>query len=308
MPSIASTIGADVRRGLRAKYADTRRNLRVPATRAGKIVAGVDPAIFWHLARLALDCWLMSYLVRIAHLPVALAAVLIFSGSVVPDCAAAADGSKGAECAALRDPVARLACFDAAFPAPHTSSPATAAVAVAADEPESQARKSSLSSTQSAELEAKPAEPALAATTAAVAADEPGSEARKSSLASTQSAEPEARSAEPAPAATTAAVAADERLSEAEKFGLSGRQRAELEAKSGQPALTAITAAVKTVRRQPPGYLLIGLDNDQVWRQTEIDPLVRLRPGDQVTIRQASLGSYLLVTPGLYSTRVRRLQ
>lgn len=308
MPSIASTIGADEHRGLRAKYADTGRNLRVPATRAGKIVADVDPAIFWQLARLALDCCLMSHPVRIAHLPFAVAAVFIAFGSVVADLAAAADESKGAQCAALRDPVARLACFDAAFPAPRTSSPATAAAAVAADEPESEARQSSLSSTQNAALEAKSAEPALAATTVAVAADEPVSEARKSGLSGGQGAELEAISAEPALAATTTAVAADEPLSEAEKFGLSSRQRAELEAKSGEPPLAAMTAAVKTVRRLPPGYLLIGLDNDQVWRQTEIDPLVRLRPGDQVTIRQASLGSYLLVTPGLYSTRVRRLQ
>ncbi len=250
----------------------------------------------------------MSHLVRIAHLPFAFAAVLIAFGSVVTDRAAAADESKGAQCAALADPVARLACFDAAFPAPHTSSPEPAAAAVATSEPVSEAQKSSLSSTQSAEPEAGSAAPALAATTAAVAADEPESDARISGLSSTQSAELEATAAEPALAATTAAVAADEPLSEAEKFGLSSRQRAELEAKSGQPPLAAMTAAVKTVRRLPSGYLLIGLDNDQVWRQMEIDSLVRLRPGDRVTIREASLGSYLLVTPGLYSTRVRRLQ
>jgi hypothetical protein len=155
---------------------------------------------------------------------------------MVPGLACAADQSKGAECAALDDPAARLACFDAAFPRASRTSPpeATAAAAVAA------------------------------------ATDEPPSEARK--------------------------------------FGLSTQQRKAIEPKPAQPELTATTAAVKTARRLPSGYLLIGLDNDQVWQQTEIDSHVWLRPGDRVTIRRASLGSYLLDTPAHYSTRVRRLQ
>jgi len=166
-------------------------------------------------------------------LPFVLAALCISVGSVVPNWTAAADQSKGAECAALDDPAARLACFDAAFPrAPRTSSPKPAA----------------------------------------------------------------------------AAVATDQAASEARKFGLSSRQRAALEAKPAEPALAATTAAVKTVRRLPSGYLLIGLDNDQVWQQTELDSQIRLQPGDQVTIRRASMGSHLLDTPAHYSTRVRRIQ
>jgi len=197
----------------------------------------------------------MSRLVPVAHLPFVLAAVYISFGSVVADRAAAADQSKGAECAALDDPAARLACFDAAFPrAPRTSSAKPAAAAIAADEP-------------------------VAAT--AVAADEP---------------------------VAAAAVAADEPVSEAQKFGLSSKQRAALEPKPAEPALAATTAAVKTVRRLPSGYLLIGLDNDQVWQQTELDSQIRLQPGDQVTIRRASMGSHLLDTPAHYSTRVRRIQ
>ena len=205
----------------------------------------------------------MSRLVPIAHFPFALAAVFIFFGSVVPDRAAAADQSKGAECAPLDDPAARLACFDAAFPWPaRTSPPKPAAAAVAPDEP-------------------SPPKPAAAT----VAPDEPSP---------------------PKPAA--AAVAPNEPVSEAQKFGLSTKQRAALEAKPAEPAPTETTAAVRTVRRLPSGYLLIGLDNDQVWQQSELDSLIRLQPGDQVTIRQASLGSHLLVTPAKYSTRVRRIQ
>jgi hypothetical protein len=111
------------------------------------------------------------------------------------------------------------------------------------------------------------------------------------------------------PAALTAApVPAEKPVSEAEKFGLSTQQRAALEANPAELAPAATTAAVKTVSRLPSGYLLIGLDNDQVWQQTELDSQIRLQPGDRVTIRRASLGSHLLVTPAKYSTRVRRIQ
>jgi len=186
----------------------------------------------------------MSRLLPVAHLPFVLAAVFISLGSVVPDTTDAADKSKGAECAAIDDPAARLACFDAAFPrARHSSSPKPAAAPAAAEEP---------------------------AAAAPMAANKPASETRE--------------------------------------FGLSDKQRAALEAKPAEPVLAATTAAVKTARRLPSGYWLIGLDNGQVWQQTELDANVWLEPGDMVTIRRASLGSFLLDTPAKYSTRVRRLQ
>jgi hypothetical protein len=176
---------------------------------------------------------MMRHLIPLAHLPVALAAIFISLASMAPGQASAADQSKGAECAALDDPAARLACFDAAFPrAPRSGPPKPVAAAVAADEP----------------------------------------------------------------------------VSEAGKFGLSVKQRKAIEPKPAQPEMVATTAAVKNVRRLPSGYLLIDLDNDQVWQQTEVDSHIWLRPGDRVTIRRASLGSYLLDTPTNYSTRVRRLQ
>ena len=187
----------------------------------------------------------MKNVVPVAHLPVSIAAIFIAIGLVIPDRAATSDKAKGAQCAAIDDPVARLACFDAAFPRPpHTTAPTAAA------------------------------------TSAATAA--------------------------PKPAA--AAVVADKPVAEAKEFGLSSKQRASVEAKPAEPAVEVTTAGVKTVRKLPSGYLLIGLDNDQVWQQTEIDSLVLVRPGDRVQIRQASMGSFLLVTPSHYSTRVRRLQ
>ena len=217
---------------------------------------------------------MMSRPTSVAHRPFVLAGVFISLGSVIADRTTAADQSKGADCAPIDDPVARLACFDAAFPwPPRTSPPRPAAAAAAADVPVSEART------------AAPAAPDVpeAQTTTAAAANEPGS-------------------------LTTAPVAADKPVSEAQKFGLSTEQRAALEAKPAEPAPTATTAAVKTVRKLPSGYMLIGLDNDQVWQQAELDPLIRLQPGDRVTIRKGSLGSYLLVTPAHYSTRVRRIE
>jgi hypothetical protein len=116
------------------------------------------------------------------------------------------------------------------------------------------------------------------------------------------------RASPPGPAVAPAAAAAtDEPPSEARKFGLSTQQRKAIEPKPAQPEMVATSAAVKSVRRLHPGYLLIELDNDQLWQQTEIDSRVWLRPGDRVTIRRAALGSYLLDTPAHFSTRVRRL-
>jgi hypothetical protein len=114
--------------------------------------------------------------------------------------------------------------------------------------------------------------------------------------------------APPALQGATDAVAATATASKVDKFGLSNEQLAAREAKPSETPLAATTTLVKTVRRLPSGYLLISLDNDQIWQQTEIDNQVWLRPDDRVTIRRASLGSYLLVTPAQYSTRVRRIK
>jgi hypothetical protein len=111
-----------------------------------------------------------------------------------------------------------------------------------------------------------------------------------------------------APNPAKVAVATDAPAAEARNFGLSAAQIDAMDSKPAQAPVTATTAAVRTVRKLPSGYLLIGLDNDQVWQQTEIDSHVWLQPGDRVTIRRATLGSYLLDTPAHYSTRVRRLQ
>jgi len=200
----------------------------------------------------------MSRAIVPTHLAVVLAAGFLLLAARAPAWAASAAQRKGEACAAIDDPTARLACFDAAFPrgsraaAPRAPAPVTAATPPTAT---------------------VPAAPAAAAPTASAARPQPRP------------------------------------LTEAQKFGLSAQQREALERKPDTPPpVKSTTAIVKSVRKLPSGYLRIELDNDQVWQQIETDPNVWLEPGEQVTIRRASLGSYLLDTPRRYSTRVQRVQ
>ena len=74
---------------------------------------------------------------------------------------------------------------------------------------------------------------------------------------------------------------------------------------AGQP-LAEITATVTELLLPPYGKLVLALDNGQVWSQVDSSRL-DLRTGDEVRIRRASLGSYLLATTGSKKTiRVRR--
>jgi hypothetical protein len=50
----------------------------------------------------------------------------------------------------------------------------------------------------------------------------------------------------------------------------------------------------------------VVLDNGQTWTFTESSADAYLRPGDQVTIKRAALGSFLLVTPAKHSYHVHR--
>jgi hypothetical protein len=52
--------------------------------------------------------------------------------------------------------------------------------------------------------------------------------------------------------------------------------------------------------------ITVGLENGQTWAFIEPEP--RLRPGDAVTIKRASLGSFLMLTPSRRSYRVERVK
>lgn len=68
-----------------------------------------------------------------------------------------------------------------------------------------------------------------------------------------------------------------------------------------------IEATVEGVLERPSGERVVTLENDQVWLLTEGTSRGRLKSGDEVTIRNAALGSFMLVTPSGIALRAKRL-
>lgn len=69
-----------------------------------------------------------------------------------------------------------------------------------------------------------------------------------------------------------------------------------------------ISGSVAVIGHRPAGEAVVTLDNGQVWTQIEAGTRLKLTTGDAVTIRKASLGSYMLVTPSGIAVRVRRVK
>jgi hypothetical protein len=105
--------------------------------------------------------------------------------------------------------------------------------------------------------------------------------------------------------ATAVPKAAAEPVDAAATFGLSREKIAETQQESVE--LTGTVAAVN--EQAHPGRWVVTLSNGQVWEQRETTAASkRPRPGDAVTIRKASLGSYMMAVAGRGSSRVRRIQ
>jgi hypothetical protein len=98
--------------------------------------------------------------------------------------------------------------------------------------------------------------------------------------------------------ATSAAPASDPR-----NFGLTQTQ---IQPVPQGPA--AIEARVAKLINTRYGSNYVVLDNGQTWAYTDSDQDERLVPGDKVTIRRASLGSFLMKTPSRNAYHVRRTQ
>jgi hypothetical protein len=109
-----------------------------------------------------------------------------------------------------------------------------------------------------------------------------------------------------APAVPTAAQARPNLTPEqaVADFGLSAQM---LQKAAGTDQISAV---VKSVGDQAYiGRWVVTLDNGQVWEQRETTAATkRPRPGDEVTIKEASLGSYLMITAGRGSSRVKRVR
>jgi hypothetical protein len=147
---------------------------------------------------------------------------------------------------------------------------------------------------------APPSSPAAAAPAAAPASAAPVN----TTPASATPASAAAVGAAP-PAATSVPAGAGT----ANDFGLSKvqKERADGAASSSPAQIKSITARVTGFRKAPSGRPRVMFDNGQTWEYEE-DGDYLLAVGDSVTIRRASLGSFLLVTPSKLVHRVRRIR
>ena len=74
-----------------------------------------------------------------------------------------------------------------------------------------------------------------------------------------------------------------------------------------EPVPEKFSAAVSKIEWRN-GVFVVTLDNGQTWIQTERDSRVQLEAQETVTVRRASLGSYLLSGKQGIAARVRRLR
>jgi hypothetical protein len=122
-------------------------------------------------------------------------------------------------------------------------------------------------------------------------------------------------SAATAPAAAvpaTAAASSTPAPSAQDKFGYRGTiARAELDKKEAEERTGSeqLTARITEIATLPHGEVRLTLDNGQIWQQNSGERGLRVRVGDEVTIRRASLGSFLLSSSGVKGvTRVARVK
>jgi hypothetical protein len=104
-----------------------------------------------------------------------------------------------------------------------------------------------------------------------------------------------------------APVAVPVPLSKEEKFGLRGDLKQEKAKVAPELAeIQELKAQVTKVAVKPHGELVFTLDNGQVWYEIQTNSGIRIKTGDQVTIKAGVLGSYLVVAPNGRSSKVTR--
>lgn len=127
--------------------------------------------------------------------------------------------------------------------------------------------------------------------TGAIAPTAPAAPASAAAATSTPSTAPTVPAAAPAPAG------------DPRNFGFTPAQL-HTAAPVGPEAVQAHIAQIA----DRAGRAYVVLDNGQTWTFTDPDEDTRLGPGDSVTIKRASLGSFLMLTPSKRSYHVRRTQ
>ena len=87
-------------------------------------------------------------------------------------------------------------------------------------------------------------------------------------------------------------------LSQEELFGMNPEEvQQQVEKATGAERLDRIEARITELWKIAPEKVAIRLDNGQIWRQ-KVSSNLRLREGDIVVIKRASLGSYALTRVG----------
>jgi hypothetical protein len=110
-----------------------------------------------------------------------------------------------------------------------------------------------------------------------------------------------------AEAAAPAAAAAVPALSKEERFGLRGELKQEKTKHVPELAeLEELRAKVTQVAVKPYGQLILTLDNGQVWYEIQANSGIRVKAGDEVTIKPGALGSFSVVAPNGRSSKVTR--
>jgi hypothetical protein len=197
----------------------------------------------------------------------------------------AVDASELARCAAIAGGNERLACYDAlALVAVPGARIAPATVSGAAGGAVAAGQGAPAAGGSAAGGHAAPAAGGQAAAT--------GGQAPAAVNGGGQSA---AATGQPAAAAPSA------NLDDPSNFGLTRRQ---LKAVPTGP--DSVKAIVSQITEDRLHNVSLVLDNGQTWGFVEPDP--RVRPGDSVTIKRASLGSFLMMTPSRRSYRVERVK
>lgn len=94
-----------------------------------------------------------------------------------------------------------------------------------------------------------------------------------------------------------------------EEFGLTPAQLAERDrGASAAPVLDRLEVRVSSVGHTGSGHIVLMLDNGQRWMEVTPSQRVRFRAGEEITIRRASLGSFLARGPNSGGTvRIRRM-
>jgi hypothetical protein len=111
-------------------------------------------------------------------------------------------------------------------------------------------------------------------------------------------------------ARATAPVAAPAPATAEQRFGTSELQQARAaQAKAPKPeVLKELRARVDTVQRQGDGGLRLTLANGQVWYQVSPSEKIEVAVGEEIVIKPAAFGSFLLVDHDRHSARVHRAQ